>query len=779
MKTTLKTKLLINGLIMTLVPLAIAAAVMFLQTDRMVDSAAEVAEVSARTDLDHIAQNVYAMCQAQQELLEQNLKHSLNVARDILQNTGKIGLSQETITWNAVNQFSKVSQSLTIPKMTVGETWLGQNSDPKQSSPVVDHVKKLVGGTCTIFQRISDNGDMLRVCTNVETLDGKRAIGTYIPKTQQDGQANPVVSALLEGKTFTGRAFVVNKWYLTTYEPLFDDAKNVIGALYFGVPQESVASLREAIMNVKVGQTGYIYVLDSKGNYVISKGGKRDGECLWDAKDANGSLFIQEICKKATALKNGEIGEQMYPWKNPEDSQARMKIARLIYFEPWDWVIGASSYMDEFMEGQNKMKQVGLSASIQMWILLAASCSISTLIWYMMSRKLTGRLNQITNTLSESSAQLSSSSSQISSASQSLAEGATEQAAGLEEASSSLEEMSAMTRQNADNAAQASTLSSEARKAANHGSESMSQMESAINQIQKSSDETAKIIKVIDEIAFQTNLLALNAAVEAARAGEAGKGFAVVAEEVRNLAIRSAEAAKNTSALIEQSVANSQNGVEICGKVKSALNEIVSSISKTTDLVSEIAAASNEQAQGVDQINGAVSQMDKVVQQNAANAEQSASASHELTSQAQSIDRIVDQLAQLVNGTVSKTVSPETHSAKTVQNRLTPLDHAFHHIAGSPKNCWEEKKCGRIPGGDKAKELGVCPAYPDHGSDCWKVAGTFCGGKVQGSFAQKLKGCSNCKFYQNKRNTAKIEKTNNSCASILPLDDQEFKAFNG
>lgn len=308
----------------------------------------------------------------------------------------------------------------------------------------------------------------------------------------------------------------------------------------------------------------------------------------------------------------------------------------------------------------------------------------------------------------------------------------------------------------------------------------MSQMEAAINQIHKSSDETAKIIKVIDEIAFQTNLLALNAAVEAARAGEAGKGFAVVAEEVRNLAIRSAEAAKNTSTLIEQSVANSQHGVEICGKVKAALNEIVSSIAKTTDLVSEIAAASNEQAQGVEQINTAVSQMDKIVQQNAANAEQSASASHELTSQSESIDRIIAQLVMLVNGTVSKKALLETSTAKKpVKTSLTPLDHAFHHIAGSPKNCWEEKKCGRIPGGDKAKELGVCPAYPDHGSDCWKVAGTFCGGKVQGSFAQKLKGCSNCKFYQNKSNTAKIEKTNNSCASILPLDDQEFKAFNG
>jgi methyl-accepting chemotaxis protein len=142
-------------------------------------------------------------------------------------------------------------------------------------------------------------------------------------------------------------------------------------------------------------------------------------------------------------------------------------------------------------------------------------------------------------------------------------------------------------------------------------------MAQAIGDIRKSSDETAKILKVIDEIAFQTNLLALNAAVEAARAGEAGKGFAVVAEEVRNLAMRSAEAAKNTAGLIEQSVSYARNGVAICGQVKTALDEIVAGIAKTTDLVGEIAAGSNEQAQGVGQISQAVSQMGNTTQQNA------------------------------------------------------------------------------------------------------------------------------------------------------------------
>jgi methyl-accepting chemotaxis protein len=237
--------------------------------------------------------------------------------------------------------------------------------------------------------------------------------------------------------------------------------------------------------------------------------------------------------------------------------------------------------------------------------------------------------------------------------------------------------MSSMTRQNADNAQQANTLAGEARKAADKGTEAMTRMNSAIADIQKSSDQTAKIIKVIDEIAFQTNLLALNAAVEAARAGEAGKGFAVVAEEVRNLAMRSAEAAKNTSELIAESVKNSGNGVEIAGEVATILDEIVGGIGKTTDLVAEIAAASQEQAQGISQVNTAVTQMDKVTQQNAANAEESASASEELSSQAEQLNEMVAELTQLVGG---RSTTSRTGTQKTTR-RLGVSDHAFHQIA--------------------------------------------------------------------------------------------------
>jgi methyl-accepting chemotaxis protein len=704
---TLRTKLLTIGIGITLVPLVVMSVTILVQNKRMVEVAEQGSTTMAYDDLDHTARNLHGMCRAHQELMQLDVNHSLNVARDILATAGQIALAEDTIAWEAVNQYTKAASRTDLPRMMVGETWLGQNRDVSAVSPVVDKTQKLTSATCTIFQRMNEAGDMLRVCTNVEKTDGTRAIGTYIPKTNPDGTPNPVVSTLLRGETFRGRAYVVNQWYITAYEPIVDEKNRVTGALYVGIPQERVASLREAVMAAKVGKTGYVYVVDSKGNYVISHGGKRDGENIYEAKDADGTRFIQEICQKALALKPGEIAEQRYPWMNQGDTVAREKVVRLIYFEPWDWIIGVGSYVDEFYEARDQVKQLGATSNLILGCVLIGSVVIAGLVWFIVARGIAGKLTGVVVQLSQGADQVSSASSQVSSASQSLAEGATEQAAGLEETSSSLEEMASMTKQNADNAQQASVLAVETRKAADTGSDSMQKMDTAIHEIQNSSDATAKIIKVIDDIAFQTNLLALNAAVEAARAGEAGKGFAVVAEEVRNLAMRSAEAAKDTSNMIQESVKNAGNGVDIATEVGKVLGEIVQSIGKTTDLVTEIAAASQEQAQGIDQVNTAIAQMDQVTQQNAANAEETASASEELSAQAGVMNDVVSQLVTIVGGGTSQasnTASPKPrvfgHAAAhpgAKRNQLGPSDSTWHQIAH------RTPRAKTIPEGSSAK----------------------------------------------------------------------------
>ncbi len=258
-------------------------------------------------------------------------------------------------------------------------------------------------------------------------------------------------------------------------------------------------------------------------------------------------------------------------------------------------------------------------------------------------RNMTDNLNNIISQVNTASEQIDSGAGQVSDSAQDLSQGATEQAASIEEIGASLNELAGRTQENAVNAQTANQLAITARDAANGGSQQMQEMVAAMEDINESGQNISKIIKTIDEIAFQTNLLALNAAVEAARAGQHGKGFAVVAEEVRNLAARSAKAASETAELIEGTVQKGENGTEIANRTAAALDEIVSGIGKTADLIGEIAVSSQEQSDGIKQVNEGVTQIDQVTQRNTAGAEEGAAAAEELSSQSSYMRQILAQ----------------------------------------------------------------------------------------------------------------------------------------
>jgi methyl-accepting chemotaxis protein len=411
--------------------------------------------------------------------------------------------------------------------------------------------------------------------------------------------------------------------------------------------------------DLKAQHMDFLYLLDNSRLHIAKdlKGKPQIGNYTLSQKDVDDEFFsyASKELNLSEALKNYCIDTRYLTVAEPVLDINGKTIGVFILGQK----------IDRVLESVNKNKKLVWNSFV---LICSAFAIMIFFVTFFLNRYTVNPISAIVKTLTGNSKEVALAADQIATSSQSLADGASEQASSLEQTSSSLEQITAQTHQTVENFQQADAAVRKTAEMVDKGVFSMEKMNSAINEIKESSNETSKIIKTIDDIAFQTNLLALNAAVEAARAGEAGKGFAVVAEEVRNLAQRSAEAAQNTSQLIEKSQENANNGVAVAEEVTTQLNSIKDSAGKINTLISEIAAASREQTQGIEQINVAVSEMDKVVQQNAADSEESASAAEELSAQATEMEKMVAALEAVVAGASEKNKgSKNLHQVSSVK----------------------------------------------------------------------------------------------------------------
>lgn len=592
------------------------------------------------------------------------VNNSLKVAREVFNKNGTlIENTEEKLVVSATNQVSKKTTSVSVA------SWLYNDSELHSSNELVDKIKELTGNTTTIFQKIPEG--YLRISTNVMNLQNQRAVGTYIPNN------SPVVKSVEAGRTYKGRAWVVNDWYLTAYEPIRIDGQ-VKGILYVGAREKDLAGIKNIFNSKEYLETGYPFMVDKTGEFIIHPNS--------EGKSAKEEVFFKEMITQ-----RANSGKIRYPW------QDEWKYLYYRYYEPIESYICTSVYEDKLLQKLSVSRNIIiLGAIVSITIMFIIVSLISRNISMGLKKgidfseliasgdltaqieieqkdeigmlatalnKMVERLKDIVENVHNGADYIASASQQITQSSQGVAEGASTQASSVEEVSSSMEEILGSIQHNNENSQGTEKIVVQAVQDIQRGKKSVDTTAESMKTI-------AEKITIIEEIARQTNLLALNAAVEAARAGEHGKGFAVVAAEVRNLAERSQDAA----AEIIQVSQNSLNSAMDSSKI---LEQIVPTIQKSAQMIQEIRSASQEQNSGVEQVNGAVQSLNNITQQNAATAEEMSGSAEQLLQQAEELIQLIEYFT--IDQT-SKGIKQKPGNYEISEAKVKPAsDHKEYH----------------------------------------------------------------------------------------------------
>ncbi len=360
MRLTLKHKVIGLASLSALLPVLVVIALIFPLKDFADKEIGLELDKIAQENIARIAKDVFGLCQVSHDLLAKQIDQCRITTQTLIARGGGITTSPRQAAWYAVNQDTRAADSARLPEMALGEISFGQNKKKDVRTPLVDDVKELTGLECSVAQRMNERGDMLCIASSVTAPDGTRTgVGTYIPATAPDGTPHPAIAAVLQQKSFKSFTLFKNANYIVVYFPIVDSGHAVIGMIAVGSGIEHMENLRRTIINTSVGKTGYVYVVNGKGakkgHYVISKGGERDGENIWESRDANNRLFIQNIVNQALRTPQGTISYEHYWWQNPGEKTSRSKIAAFTYFEPWDWIIGVGLYEEDYYDAKERV----------------------------------------------------------------------------------------------------------------------------------------------------------------------------------------------------------------------------------------------------------------------------------------------------------------------------------------------------------------------------------------------------------------------------------------
>ncbi|WP_280192285.1 methyl-accepting chemotaxis protein [Delftia sp. PS-11] len=654
-----------------------------------------------------------------QAKMQSEMEHGIQILHNFIESNDK-ELRQRT--QFLADSFARSLQGTLSLDTSGSEPMLRLNGEPLNGSNTgIQEFTRSTGAVVTVFAA-QGRGDFMRIATTLKNEKGEAAVGSLLDR------AHPAYAAIQSGKTYMGLANLFGRQYMTHYRPLTDASGATVGIAFVGQDfSQLLEHFKDSIRALKVGQTGYYFVLNAeegspRGQLVVHPA--LEGKNILDTKDGDGRLFIRDILER----KQGSLA---YSWANPGETQPRDKMIVFNHYEPWNWVFATSAYMDEFVAETRALilqfTLMGLAAVLLLsaaWFWLIRRMIVNPLndarrmahaiaqgdltvriqsdredeIGHLLQamNSTSDGLTRVVSTVNEQAQSVALASAEIAQGNFDLASRTESEASALEQTAAAMEQLGSTVGHNAEHAQSADQLTREAQRVVTEGGDAVRKVVQTMQGIDASSKKIADIIGVIDSIAFQTNILALNAAVEAARAGEQGRGFAVVAGEVRALAHRSAEAAKEIKQLISQSVDEIHAGNQQAAYAGDTMEQAMAEIQKVTRLISDISHASGEQNNGVAQVAEAITHIDQTTQKNAALVEEMAGAARGLRNQSEELVRAVSifrlqggnvnplNIASLVPGAESASASKASATVQPAVSDMPPRAPALAPSALAP-----------------------------------------------------------------------------------------------